>query len=99
MNNTEPEYVSCIDKGCQAWRQGDDLNGVGWFQQACILWLETLEQDEHDIPSLFTLEQCTGLLKEVLDSLNASDIIKATDLLEHELLPMLKGTNPREERS
>lgn len=34
----------CVASGCAAWRSGDDEDGIDWFQQASLLWLDAIEQ-------------------------------------------------------
>ena len=94
MNNGL-DFIYCIEKGCESWRQGDDMEGAGWFQQACILWLDTLEQMALiglNLPEdgLKKLNQSFTLM---LTALNECDIIRATDVIEYEILPIARSFN------
>ncbi|WP_026961779.1 hypothetical protein [Alicyclobacillus herbarius] len=93
MHTTKvPDFVSSIEQGCTAWRRGDDSEGVTWFQKACLLWLNALEREalgETGIKSE-TMDQISGLLDKMIEYLCNSDVIRATDIVEYEILPLLK---------
>ncbi|MEI7026248.1 hypothetical protein [Paenibacillus sp. y28] len=93
MNPEDEIFQMLLQQGCNAWRAGDDHEGIGWFQQACLEWLDYLEQAEPDgsgpSESLCTL--LAEKLEQVLQALNGSDIIRATDVIEMELIPLLSS--------
>ncbi|MCL6443330.1 MAG: hypothetical protein K6T83_07730 [Alicyclobacillus sp.] len=100
-SESQGDFVSCIERGCDAWRRGDDSEGVSWFQQACILWLDVLEREpmEESEAHVKTLDQITNWLGKFMDCLEDSDIIRATDILEFNILPLLKSREAEEEGS
>lgn len=103
MHTSEPQrdFVSCIERGCDAWRRGDDAEGVSWFQRACILWLDALEREPMEENEAYakTLDQITHWLGKFMDCLEGCDIIRATDILEFNILPLLKSKEVEDERS
>ncbi|WDL95145.1 hypothetical protein [Alicyclobacillus sp. ALC3] len=86
--------VTSIEKGCASWRRGDDYEGLGYFQQGCLVWLDKLDVDASEgdgslsTDTLFALVQG---LEKVLDCLANRDTIYATDVLEYEVLPVLQA--------
>lgn len=97
-NNPANDFVACLERGCTAWRRGDDFEGVSWFQQACILWLDTLEANSLEdtaIPSE-TLEQITHWLGEAMNYLEIANIIRATDIIEYHIVPLVKSASGSE---
>lgn len=93
MNNPG-RYIESIEKGCRAWRVGDDEDGRRWFQQACLLWLEELRYPEQesvtDRDAMTVPAGALRTMEQVLLMLQREDVVGATDLLEYELLPELR---------
>ncbi|GMA61006.1 hypothetical protein GCM10025859_14460 [Alicyclobacillus fastidiosus] len=91
------DFVSCMEQGCESWRCGDDLGGLSWFQMACLLWLDGLMRpDEEDTENRLSdnmVHLVTQMLRNMLDHLRNEDITRATDILEYELLPVLRARN------
>lgn len=87
------DFVPFLEKGCQFWRQGDDQKGIDCFQKACLLWIDRLEQLEKDgeQPSEESLNPLVESLNKLLYTLDEQDIIRATDIIEHEIVPLAKS--------
>ena len=81
------EIVTLLEKGCRAWRSGNDMEGVGYFQRACLEWLDQLDGTAETsiaglIPPLFV---------DLMKRLQAQDTIGATDVMEWEIIPLLRS--------
>lgn len=95
MNN-EQTFVSLLEEGCQSWRQGDDQKGIQLFQQACLLWMDWLEEQnpadaQPTEPSKDSHHHLVQSMENLIHTLNQEDIIRATDILEYEILPLIKS--------
>lgn len=97
MTRDENEFISHIEKGCESWRRGDDYEGLGHFQSGCLLWLDSLEQEEDARTRPETFTELTRLMEKLMDRLDNNDIIHATDVLEYEILPLLKSNKQGQE--
>lgn len=96
MSNDVSDYTILIEKGCRSWRKGDDYEGILSLQQACLLWLDKLEQEDREDagPSHPEYDQITQTICKLLNDLEQSDIALAMDVMEYELLPRLNQENP-----
>lgn len=94
-----------IASGCTAWRSGDDEEGIHWFQQAALLWIEAIEQQEAAAAAGLAssgdataasrerlperLEQLAEALNGAIGRMRAGDYVAAADQLEYAVLPVL----------
>lgn len=87
------EIVHLLEKGCHAWRCGNDQEGVSYFQRACLEWLERIEQVEgttgEERSTICSL--VAPLLVNLMDCLRSKNIAVATDVLEWEIIPFLRS--------
>lgn len=92
--------VSLVETGCLGWRKGNDPEGTQSFQHACLLWLEWLEEWEEcgDLMSADDLEPLTKSMQKLLDVLGEHDTIRATDILQYEIVPQLKSFQAKREK-
>lgn len=89
MNDGDRDYRDFLAKGCALWRQGDDKEGNGALQQACLLWLDELEGAAlPDAPA--ASDELTEAMTAMLERLDMSDITGAADVLEYDILPLLQ---------
>ncbi|GIM46471.1 hypothetical protein DNHGIG_20200 [Collibacillus ludicampi] len=91
--NDECSYISLIKEGCQSWRQGDDQKGINCFQQACLLWIDHLEEQERTGERLpeESFNRLIQSMEKLMETLNGHDIIRATDILEYDILLLVKS--------
>lgn len=91
MMSINPAIITLLEAGCKHWRQGDDPQGVQCFQQACLLWLEYVEEagepqgenaEERWQPIMSAMQRLLGILAE-------NDIVQATDLIQYRLTPLI----------
>lgn len=88
MNSGGWDYRILLEKGCALWRQGDDKEGNGALQQACLLWLDELERE--DVSHAPTVsDQLIAAMTAMLERLGMSDMAGAADVLEYDILPLL----------
>lgn len=87
------DFIAFLEEGCRSWRQGDDQKGIGQFQQACLLWLEHLEEQERrgELPAEESLYSLVQAMEKFLESTKDHDIIRSSDILEYEILPLTRA--------
>lgn len=94
MTRDEAAVIACMEQGCESWRRGDDYEGLGHFQEGCLLWLDQLEASSEGGTYAGRVEIVAALqhhMEEVWVSLQNRDTIRATDVLEYDILPLLRG--------
>lgn len=102
MNDAGTDYAAAIELGCEAWRRGDDSDGLRCFQQAALLWLDALLRREDNSLEAATgavYERLASLIENMVERLETSDITAATDMLEYLILPALREGDFEPERS
>lgn len=87
--NDKRTVVNLLEQGCHAWRCGNDLEGIAFFQRACLDWLAQLDETEKGASSTSNL--IVPLLVHLMDHVHAQDMIGATDVVEWELIPVLRS--------
>ncbi|MET3292084.1 UNVERIFIED_CONTAM: hypothetical protein ABID98_004654 [Brevibacillus sp. OAP136] len=92
MMSINPPIVDLLEAGCVHWRQGNDPQGVECFQQACLLWLEYMENAEEP-QAKYTQDRWQPVLSAIqrlLAVLAENDIAQATDLIQYRITPLVR---------